>query len=220
MPKNAECLKTKGRPTVASLRCKLMTNTCLSCTVHSCISHLGCPGAVDPVGSSGVKGPVWICEDQLELKKLSQCLTLFILRKEVRSFLTTLIGRMWLCAFLGLNSHSVSTDTHCSGPQFSHKRSETSISPVLHKFSMHEMVEIYLSKSPESCQSIHKAFASHFLLLRHWQQTLLTFYYPGNAGNTRISMYCHSNNIKLSQLMLQVSQCLDGLKELTAYNKT
>lgn len=48
MPKNAECLKNKkgGRLRRASLRCKLMTNTCLSCTVHSCISHLGCPRAV------------------------------------------------------------------------------------------------------------------------------------------------------------------------------
>ena len=48
MPKNAECLETKGealqrRP----LRCKLLTNTCLSCTVHSRVSHLSCPGAVE-----------------------------------------------------------------------------------------------------------------------------------------------------------------------------
>ncbi|CAK6951650.1 putative thiamine transporter SLC35F3 isoform X1 [Scomber scombrus] len=42
-----------------------------------CISHLGCPGAVDLMGSSGVKGPVWTSKDQSALKRLPLCLFLF-----------------------------------------------------------------------------------------------------------------------------------------------
>lgn len=39
-------------------------------TVHSCISHLGCPGAVDPMCPSGVTGSVRMLERQSELEKL------------------------------------------------------------------------------------------------------------------------------------------------------
>lgn len=56
--------KEGGGVTVVPLN--LMTNTCLSCAVHSCVSHLGCPGGVDPVRSSCVMGPVWTSEDQSE----------------------------------------------------------------------------------------------------------------------------------------------------------
>ena len=43
-----------------------MTDACLPCTVHSRVSHLKCPGAVEPVCSSGVRGPVRTSEDQSE----------------------------------------------------------------------------------------------------------------------------------------------------------
>lgn len=53
------------------------------------VSHLGCPGAVDPVCSSGVTEPVWTSEDQLELKK-RHIASLFNLRGRVLSDHTAL----------------------------------------------------------------------------------------------------------------------------------
>ncbi|CAB1449060.1 unnamed protein product [Pleuronectes platessa] len=58
------------------------------------------------MGSSGVKGPVGTSEDQSEPEKLSRHLALHIQEKSSGPFLTTLIGRLWFCAFPGLNSRS------------------------------------------------------------------------------------------------------------------
>lgn len=135
-----------------------MTYTCLSCTVHSCVSHLGCPGAVDPMRSSGVRGTVWTSEDQSELKKLSHRLTPFIPRGQVHSDHTD-----WPPVVMRLTpTRSMLTPIAQAHSYVMRdlRRSKSSIS-VLRKFLIREMVEICLSNS-KCFQSIHEP--SHFPL--------------------------------------------------------
>lgn len=106
--------------------------------LYIAVSHLGCPGAVDPVCSSGVMEPVWTSEDQLELKK-RHIASLFNLRGRVLSEHTA----------LPLPPPSFGFYFIIANTQFSHR----DLKPLrlLHDFLIYKKTDI---KNVQSFQSI------------------------------------------------------------------
>lgn len=165
MPKMLNAWKQKGGPQCRPSGVNLMTNTCLLCTVHSCISHLGCPGARGPDGLIWCEGT---CPDVWGSIWAEEAFTMPLSVHLERRGQVLFNHSDWLpvvMCFPGAKTPTPSPLTHGSSPQFSHEISNP-VSPP-QSFSMHEMVAICLSKGVSAFKSTQEALASRFWLPRH-----------------------------------------------------